>query len=188
MEHRTKSLQQPSECNQLHLKHKFIQPVKNGKDRDRVSEEVVNVVKINWTYFLPHGLICSYEGICHGACYMSFWWGDGTSRNEVSPCECSRTPGPQINRPLWYNVPALIYPCNYAFCNTFIRVQNARDVSMQGQCVSGTIHFWDQGSLKIRTGTHRFGTSRHPTVLLLSPSSGTRHPTDRPLLVQTNYN
>ena len=26
-------------------------------------------------------------------------WGDGTSRNDVSPYECSGTPGPKIKRP-----------------------------------------------------------------------------------------
>jgi len=35
---------------------------------------------------------------------------------------------------------------------------------MQGHCVSGTTHLGEQGSQKIRTGTHRFGTSRHPSV------------------------
>jgi len=38
-----------------------------------------------------------------------------------------------------------------------------RDGSMQGHCVFGKIHFGDQGSQKIRTGTHRFRTSHHPT-------------------------
>jgi len=52
-------------------------------------------------------------------------------------------------------------------------MQNGRDVSMQGHCVSGTIHFGDQGSQKIRTGTHRFGTSRHPTKITVA-DAGTK--------------
>jgi len=51
---------------------------------------------------------------------------------------------------------------HYALCNTFRLVQNGRDVSMQGHCVSRPIHLWGPGSQKIPTGTHRFGTSRHP--------------------------
>ena len=38
---------------------------------------------------------------------------------------------------------------------------------MQGHCVSGTIHPGDQGSQKIRTGTHRFRTSRLPQYFLV---------------------
>jgi len=92
----------------------------------------------------------------------AFRWGDGTSRNDVSPYKCSGTPGPQINRPMWRNVPGSIHPCHYALCTTFRLVKNDRDISMRGHCVSGTIHLGDQGSQNIRTGTHRFGTSRHP--------------------------
>jgi len=93
------------------------------------------------------------------------WWGDGTSRNDVSPYECPGTPGPQINRLLRHNVPEMIHPSYeyYALYNRFRLVQNDRDVSIQGHCVSGTIHLGDHGSQKIRTGTHRLGTSRHPT-------------------------
>jgi len=98
-------------------------------------------------------------------------WGDGTSRNLVSPYECSGTPGPQMNRPLWHNVPELIHPCHFASYNTFRLVQNDRDVSMQGHCVSGSLHLGDQGSENIRTGTHRLGTSRHPTVQTIHPVS-----------------
>ena len=47
------------------------------------------------------------------------------------------------------------------FCNTFWLVQN---VSKQGHCVSGMIHLGDQRSQNIRTGEHRSGTSRHPTI------------------------
>jgi len=72
------------------------------------------------------------------------WWGDGTFRNDVSSFECSGTPGPQINRPLRHNVPGLIHPCHYALYNTFRLVQNDRDVTMQGYCVSRTMHLRDQ--------------------------------------------
>ena len=90
------------------------------------------------------------------------WLGDGTSRNNVSSCECSGTPCRRINRPLWHNVPGLVHPCHYALYKTFWLVQIGRDISMQGHCVSGTIHLGDQGSQNIHTGTHRFGTSCHP--------------------------
>jgi len=40
---------------------------------------------------------------------------------------------------------------------------------MQGYCVSGTIHPWDQGSQNIGMGRHRFGTSRHPTLFFTVP-------------------
>jgi len=100
-------------------------------------------------------------------CPLSFWWwGDGTSRNDMSPYECSGTPGPQINCPWWHNVPALIHPCHYASTNTYRLMQKDRDVSMQGFSVSGTIHLGDQGFQNIRTGANRFGTSRHPTPLI----------------------
>ena len=72
----------------------------------------------------------------------SIWSDDGTSRNDVSPYECS---GPKINRPLKHNVPGLIHPCHYALCNTFWLLQNGRDVSLKGHCASGTIHLGDQG-------------------------------------------
>jgi len=70
-------------------------------------------------------------------------------------------------------VPKLIVPGDTMSLHLYIPVimhyairtgQNVRDVSMQGHCVSGTIHQGDKGSQKIRTGTPRFGTSRHPTV------------------------
>jgi len=72
-------------------------------------------------------------------------WGDGRSWNDVSPYECSGTPGPQINRPWWHNVPALIHPCHYALCNTYRLMQNGRDISMHGHCVSGTLHLGGPG-------------------------------------------
>jgi len=43
-------------------------------------------------------------------------------------------------------------------------MQYDRDVSLQGHCVYGKINFGDQGSQKIRTGTHHFRTSHHPTL------------------------
>jgi len=46
-------------------------------------------------------------------------------------------------------------------------MNNDWDVSMQGHCVSGTIHFGDQGSQKIRTGTSHFRTSRPKNVIFL---------------------
>jgi len=94
-------------------------------------------------------------------------WGDGTSRNAVSLYKFSGTLGPQIIRPWWHNIPALIHPCHYASYNMYRLMQNGRDLSMRGHCVYGTIHFGDQGSQKIRTGTHCFGTHRHPTVYSL---------------------
>jgi len=39
------------------------------------------------------------RGMC-GSVDRRILWGDGTSRNDVSPYECSETPGPQMNRPL----------------------------------------------------------------------------------------
>jgi len=83
----------------------------------------------------------------------------------VSPYECSGTPGPKINRTLRHNVPGLIREIPVINHYSTIRsVHNDRDVSMQRHCVSGTIHLGDQGSQNIRTGTHRFGTSRHPII------------------------
>ena len=102
-------------------------------------------------------------------------WGDGTSRNYVSPYECSGTPGPQINRPLWHNVPGLKHPCHYSLYNTFRLVQNDRDLSIQGHRVSGTIHLGDQGSKNICTGTHRSWASRHPTLITLMHCIPKRH-------------
>jgi len=54
---------------------------------------------------------------------------------------------------------------------------------MQGHYVSETIHFGIQGFQNIRTGTHRFGTSRHPTFTNLgqwqpeTPELARRNPT-----------
>ena len=41
-------------------------------------------------------------------------------------------------------------------------MHNDRDVSMQGHYVTSDDILGNQGSQKIPTGTHRFGTSRHP--------------------------
>jgi len=104
-----------------------------------------------------------------------FRWGDGTSRNDVSPYECSGTPGPQINRTLWHNIPGLTHPCYFDHIYVLYHAYNDRDVSIQGHCVSGTIDLGDQGSQNIRTGTHRFGTSRHPTIFQLFPEYTVPH-------------
>jgi len=62
----------------------------------------------------------------------------------------------------------LKHPCHYALYNTFRLMQNDRDISLQAHCVSETIHLGDKGSQKIRKGTHRYGTSRHPTISEMS--------------------
>jgi hypothetical protein len=99
---------------------------------------------VSWIWIMKRG------GRCFG-------WYDGTSRNDVSLCICSGTPSPQINRPWWHNVPALMHPCHYALCKTnrlmagmYQWRDDGRDV-----CIPG--------SQEIRTGTHLFVTSRHPT-------------------------
>jgi len=72
-------------------------------------------------------------------------------------------------------VPKLIVPCDtmsldwyipVILHDTFRLVQSDRDVSMKGHYVTGTIHLGDQWSQNIRTGTHSFGTYRHPTLLI----------------------
>jgi len=73
-------------------------------------------------------------------------WGDVTSRNDVSPYECSGTPVPPTIRPLWHNVPVLIHPCHFYHIYVLYHAYNDRDVSIQGHCVSGTIDLGDQGS------------------------------------------
>jgi len=58
---------------------------------------------------------------------------------------------------------------------TYIKMHNDWNVTMQGHCVSGTIHFGDHGYQKISTGALRFGTSYHPiytTVDYLDGRSG----------------
>ena len=64
------------------------------------------------------------------------------------------------------------------YINVLYRAYNVRDESIQGHCVSGRIHLWDQGSQSILMGTHRFGTSTHSTIqcnpLGESPKSGFR--------------
>jgi len=62
-----------------------------------------------------------------------------------------------------HNVPALIHPCHFSPTKTYSIMHNDRDVSIQGHCVARDDQFGDQGSQNLRTGTHRFGTSRHPT-------------------------
>ena len=78
----------------------------------------------------------------------------------------SGTPGPQINRPWWHYIPALVLPWHFALYNTYMLMQNDRDISLQGHCVSVTNRLGDQGSQNIRMGAHRFWTSRHPTKIL----------------------
>jgi len=68
--------------------------------------------------------------------------------------EFSGTPGPQNES----NVSALIQFCIDAYCI----MHNDRNALMQEHCVPTDDIFGDQGSQKIRTGTHRFGTSCHP--------------------------
>jgi len=53
------------------------------------------------------------------------------------------TPVPQINRPWWYNVPALMHPCHYALYDTYRLMHNDWYVSLQGNFVSETINLGD---------------------------------------------
>jgi len=67
---------------------------------------------------------------------------------------------------------------------TFWLVQNYRDVSMQGHCVSGTIHPGNQGSQKIRTGTqfqevqssHQIMQLHYPNLILRKSLIFSAHP------------
>jgi len=94
---------------------------------------------------------------CNGDVRMTdFEWGDGTSRDDVSPYECSETPGPQIIRPLRHKVPGLIHPCHYALYHTLRLVRNDGDVSVQGHCVSGTIHLGGQWVPRLTHGDTSF--------------------------------
>jgi len=66
--------------------------------------------------------------------------GDGTSQNDVYPYQCSGTPGPQINRPLWPNVPGLIHLCHYAFQKVLVGAK-------WQECINaGTLCFQDNSS------------------------------------------
>jgi len=53
------------------------------------------------------------------------WWGDGTSRNDVSPYECSGTSGPLDESSQKHNVPGTIHSCHFAptktYCKTYLR-------------------------------------------------------------------
>jgi len=91
------------------------------------------------------------------------WWGDGTSRNDVSLDECSGTLGPLNETSRKHKVPALIHPCYFAPTKTYCIMPYDRDVSIKGHCVTRKDSIADKGFQNIRTGTHRFGTSRHPT-------------------------
>jgi len=92
-------------------------------------------------------------------------WDDETGRPETM---CTRTNvlGPLVPKLIIPCDTMLIHPCHFALYNTFRLGQNDRDVSMKGHCVHGTIYLGDQGSQNIRTGTHGFGTSGHPTRIL----------------------
>jgi len=62
----------------------------------------------------------------------------------MSPYEFSGTSSPQINCPGKHNVPGMINPCHYSICmiqyiNVYVCDVHDRDVSMQGDCVSGKI-------------------------------------------------
>jgi len=91
-------------------------------------------------------------------------WGDGTTRNNVSQCECSGTPGPQINRPLLHNVPGLIHSCHFAPYTTFRLLQNDRDLSMQGDCAPGRLILGTRGPRKFVWGHIVLGRPITPTL------------------------
>ena len=63
-------------------------------------------------------------------------WGDGTSRKDLSPYECSETPCPLDETSRKHNVPALIHPCHFAPAKTYCIMHNDRDASIQGRCVT----------------------------------------------------
>ena len=89
--------------------------------------------------------------INRSSAYCLKGWGDGTSRNDVSPYECSGTPGPQINRPLstmsldWY-IPVILI--TYMYCIIHIHVMSgtyqSRDIVFPGRLHN----LGDQGSQK----------------------------------------
>jgi len=54
---------------------------------------------------------------------------------------------------------------HYTTCLGYV-MENDRDVLIQGHCVSGAIYLGGQRSQKICMGTHRFGFSCHPTIIL----------------------
>jgi len=64
------------------------------------------------------------------------WWGDGTSRNDVYPYECSWTPGPLYESSWKHNIPALKHPCNFEPSKTLCIMHNDRAVSIQGHGVT----------------------------------------------------
>jgi len=135
------------------------------------TEQVFNVYRIQHTH-TPCRYIPVYTTCIEIKIYILYVYiteGCLDVPKQCCPYECSGTPGLQINRPLWHNVPWLIHPCHFVLYNTFRLMKNDWDVSMQGHCVSGTIHLGDQGSQNICTGqgTHRFGTFRHPTYIFV---------------------
>ena len=69
----------------------------------------------------------------------AFWWGDGTSWNDVSPYEYSVTPCPLVESSRKHSVPALIHPFHFAPTKTkrYCIMHDDKDVSVQGHCVTG---------------------------------------------------
>jgi len=97
---------------------------------------------------------------------------EGTVKRQVGGWDVLRRCVPvRIFRDPWstkWNVPETQCPCIYtsfsfAFYNTYRWMNNDRDVSMQGHCVSQTIYLGDLGSQEIHTGTHRSWTSHQIT-------------------------
>jgi len=93
----------------------------------------------------------------------------GVAERPETMCPCTNILGPLV--------PKLIVPGDTMFLHWYIPVimkhtlwigwcKNGRHVSMQGPCVSGTIHLGDQWSQNIRSGTVRFGTYHHPTIVV----------------------
>jgi len=62
-------------------------------------------------------------------CHTFFWWGDGTSGNDVSSYEFSGTPGSQNEPSRKHNVTALMHPRHYASTYTYGIMHPDRDVS-----------------------------------------------------------
>jgi len=90
--------------------------------------------------FTPCGLFLQNSSVVHFS-----WWGDGTSRNDVSPYECSGTPGPQIIRPVWHNFPGLIHLCRfdhiysmYCIMQIMTGMYQSRDTVFLGRLIWGT--------------------------------------------------
>jgi len=63
------------------------------------------------------------------------------SPNDVSPYECSGTPSPQLNLPLWHNVPGLIHPLSLGIIQYVLVCEK-----WQGCINAGTLCFRDVSS------------------------------------------